>query len=288
MTEAPRDTGVGPRALLDAARNVNSQLGEDGIIEAILSHLPSRNKWCVEFGAWDGKHLSNTRRLIDDEGYSAVLIEANARTFAALKDTFKSQSGIHCINAFVGFSEADGLDTILARTPCPRDFDVLSIDIDGNDIHVWRAVATYRPKVVCIEFNPTMPSTVAFEQPADPAIKWGASLRSMFELGASKGYRLACANLFNAFFVAEEHWPHEHARSAEEIPRFHRGAMEPVYVSSGFDGTVLLSREPELLCHRVTLRARDVQPLPRFLRYYSGDYNWAQALCYRLLRRLRR
>ena len=42
------------------AKSVASQCGEDGIIKAALEVLRETNKWCVEFGAWDGKHLSNT------------------------------------------------------------------------------------------------------------------------------------------------------------------------------------------------------------------------------------
>ncbi|CAN0123266.1 unnamed protein product [Heterosigma akashiwo] len=35
------------------------------------------NKWCVEFGAWDGKHLSNTWSLINEHGWSSVQIEGD-------------------------------------------------------------------------------------------------------------------------------------------------------------------------------------------------------------------
>ncbi len=63
--------------LLNHRSNVHSQAGEDGIIEKILELLPVRDHWCVEFGAWDGVFLSNTRRLIEHAGYSAVLIEGS-------------------------------------------------------------------------------------------------------------------------------------------------------------------------------------------------------------------
>nr|VFK56242.1 MAG: hypothetical protein BECKTUN1418F_GA0071002_10832 [Candidatus Kentron sp. TUN]VFK61659.1 MAG: hypothetical protein BECKTUN1418D_GA0071000_115613 [Candidatus Kentron sp. TUN]VFK62495.1 MAG: hypothetical protein BECKTUN1418E_GA0071001_10812 [Candidatus Kentron sp. TUN] len=65
-----------PTWLLEYRRNVYSQTGEDGIIEKILDIIPRNDKWCVEFGAWDGSFLSNTRHLIEHKGFSAVLIEA--------------------------------------------------------------------------------------------------------------------------------------------------------------------------------------------------------------------
>ena len=90
------------------------------------------------------------------------------------------------LNAFVGFTAADGLDAILARTPIPADFDVLSIDIDGNDYHVWNAVARYKPRVVVIEYNPTIPAAVDFVQPADMSINQGASITAQARLGKQK------------------------------------------------------------------------------------------------------
>jgi hypothetical protein len=97
-----------------------------------LDRLTTRNGWWVEFGAWDGKHLSNTRRLIDEENYSAVLIEANSTTFQQLEAAFAFEARVHCLRAFVGFGKRDNLDATLATTPGPEDFDVLSIDIDGR------------------------------------------------------------------------------------------------------------------------------------------------------------
>ena len=68
--------------------NVNSQSGEDGVIAEIFRLIGTTNKWCVEFGAWDGVHLSNTRRLVLDEGWSAVMIEAENHRCAKIKENY--------------------------------------------------------------------------------------------------------------------------------------------------------------------------------------------------------
>jgi hypothetical protein len=72
--------------LAQYASDTYSQFGEDGIIAECLSRISAvapLNKWCVEFGAWDGVHLSNTCRLIREEGYSAVLVEEILSVFAS-------------------------------------------------------------------------------------------------------------------------------------------------------------------------------------------------------------
>ncbi len=47
--------------LIEHKHNVYSQAGEDGIIEKTLEVISENDKWCVEFGVWDGLFLTNTR-----------------------------------------------------------------------------------------------------------------------------------------------------------------------------------------------------------------------------------
>jgi hypothetical protein len=274
--------------LLAQARDVHSQSGEDGIIAAILERVGARDRWCVEFGAWDGQYLSNTCRLIDQDGYSAILIEADARCFQQLLANRAGNERVICLHSLVGCTPSDGLDALLAATPIPRDFDLLSIDIDGMDIHVWRAVEQYRPKLVVIEFNPTIPTAVSFEQPLDPNVKWGSGLRALFEVAREKGYRLVCANGWNGFFVAEEHWNGEFAASAEELPSFRLIEEAPAYVFGGFDGTVLLAGKSSLVWHGIPIGQDDLQILPRLLRTYPDAYRWHQRIAYGFWRRFYR
>jgi hypothetical protein len=95
----------------------------------------------------------------------------------------------------------------LAKTAIPLGFDFLSIDIDGNDFHVWNATRVYRPKFICIEFNPTIPTEIDFVQPASLNISQGSSLKSLVALGTAKRYELASVLQFNAFFVRVDLFP---------------------------------------------------------------------------------
>jgi hypothetical protein len=117
------------RPLAAFARNDYSQAGEDGIIERIMEILPPvSDRWCVEFGAWDGEYLSNTAALINLRNYSAVLIEPDASRFETLSKKSRGNAKVICQRGFVSFDPPDTLDERLTQTKIPKDFDLLSID----------------------------------------------------------------------------------------------------------------------------------------------------------------
>lgn len=267
--------------LLEYKRDVYSQAGEDGIIEKILEVIPQNDKWRVEFGAWDGLFLTNTRYLIESKGFSAVLIEADKNKFRKLQRNYSHRDNVITINKFVGFREDDNLDQILSTTPIPYDFDFLSIDIDGNDFHVWKSISKYRSKVVVIEFNPTIPTHIRFVQPADPSLNQGAGLLPLVELGKEKGYELVSVLPGNAFFVREEYYPlFQMESNAPEVLRTSLDAI--TYLFSGFDGRVFLHGRCRLLWHGIDLKESKLQHLPRFLRKYPGNYSTLQKLMFAL------
>lgn len=266
--------------------DVYSQCGEDGVIGKILEILPHKDQWCVEFGAWDGLFLSNARNLIENHGYHAVLIEASKKRFGDLKKNYSKFPNVMALNRFVGFSEGDSLDDILKETPVPTDFDFLSIDIDGNDYHVWKAMSRYAPKMVCIEFNPTIPTEIQFVQTPDPSVSHGASLSSLVELGRSKDYELVSVLPFNAFFVRKEFFPF--FRIDDNRPELLRKNLEKItYLFFGYDGTVFLRGNTKSPWHDMELRKSKVQILPKFLRIYPENYGFVKNFLYRRIRRFR-
>lgn len=272
-----------PIWLQEYSSNVHSQSGEDGIIAKIMELLPERDNWCVEFGAWDGVHLSNTRNLIDNQGYSAVLIEADKKRFENLKQRCSQSPGILVFNRFVGFQSQDNLDSILRETPITKDFDLLSIDIDGNDYHVWAAMKDYSPKVVCVEYNPTIPTEVHFVQSAEPGIHQGCGLSDLVDLGKQKNYELVAVTPLNAIFVKSEYY--EVFGIKDNRPEVLRTDLSAVtYIFSGYDGAVFIRGNRKLLWHDIKFSEERVQQLPRWLRCYPPDYGHIQAKLIRLLR----
>lgn len=262
-----------PTWLLDFKSDKYSLMGEDGIIEKIIKTLLNNNKWCVEFGAWDGKYASNTRNLIENKNYSAVLIEGDKNKFKDLQKNYLNNSKVITLNKFVGFDKKNNLDQILKNTPIPIDFDFLSIDIDGNDYYVWKAMSKYKPKVICIEFNPTIPTKVRFVQPPDPSVNQGASLLSLTELGKEKGYELISVLAVNAFFVKSEYYPlfQINKNNSPEVLRTNVDFV--TYLFSGYDGKIFLQGLKKLPWHGLELNESKMQLLPGFLRKYPCNYN---------------
>ena len=88
-------------------RNIYSQNGEDGVISEILKrlNLNSKNKWCCEFGAWDGIHGSNTFNLVKNLNYSAVYIEGEKNKYKDLLNTRKKFKRIIPFNKFVEYKK---------------------------------------------------------------------------------------------------------------------------------------------------------------------------------------
>lgn len=263
---------------LSCARDVYSQCGEDGIVEAILERLPERDRWCVEFGAWDGRHLSNTRHLIESKGYSAVLIEADGRRCRALAEESRGDPRLHVVNAFVGMTEIDGLDAILAGTPIPSGFDFLSIDIDGNDYHVWEAVRRYRPKIVCIEFNPTIANEIDYVQEPLPQVKRGCSPRALVRLGREKGYELVAVTLVNAVFVDRQYFPLLGIED-NSLELLRRETQHVTHVFHGYDGVLVVMGGQRIPWHEVRMRLRGGS-VPRVLRGFPAEYGTGRRLLY--------
>lgn len=140
---------INNNCLLKNRKNVFSQNGEDGVIEAIFSEIGIQHHACCEFGAWDGIHLSNCRKLIL-EGWKAVMIEGDADKYDELKRTYAENDKVIPINAFVDI-ENNSVDRLLERHNM-QNLDFLSIDIDGFDYQIFEHLKI-KPRVICIEIN---------------------------------------------------------------------------------------------------------------------------------------
>ncbi len=141
--------------------NVYSQWGEDAILAAIFERIGTANKWCCEVGAADGLFFSNVRRLIDN-GWSAVLIEADADQYQKCAALHAGNPRVACGNYIAvspgvmasGAVPQKTVDDLLTCAKAPRDMDLLSIDVDGQDYYLFNSLMRFQPRVVVVEYAP--------------------------------------------------------------------------------------------------------------------------------------
>lgn len=188
----------------DNKLDIYSQNGEDGVIRAILEKLNVQRGWVCEFGAWDGKHLSNTFALVQ-KGFKAVFIEGDPARFEALEHTCRSYPNITALLAYVDHNRQheNSLDNLLTRTGIPQDFVLLSIDIDSYDFQVWQSLETYQPRIVIIEINSSVdPKNTDWIHKRQTHME-GTGFGATLELAKEKNYKLL-AHTGNMIFVREE------------------------------------------------------------------------------------
>lgn len=183
--------------LLKYAKNIHSQNGEDGVLIEIFRRMNIIPRWVCEFGAWDGKYLSNTFYWVQ-RGAHAVYIEGDEVKMNDLQNTCQEYPTILPIHSMVESEGPNSLDNILRQTPIPHDFDILSIDIDSYDYQVWKGFNTYSPKVVVIEINSGIQPTD--ENHIHDETHQGTGFLPMLRLGLQKSYTLV-AHTGNLIFV---------------------------------------------------------------------------------------
>lgn len=255
--------------LLAYGSNITSEHGEDGVIKRIFEIIGTGSRSCVELGALNGTHGSNVWQLVKNEGWIGVLIEADRTYFEKLQKEFFEMPGAECVNAFVSFEGPQSLDTIFAKTSLPKEFDLFSLDIDGNEYHIWDSLLHYRPRVMLVEFNPTIPNDVAFIQPRDMSVYQGSSLQSFVELGKKKGYELVAANEINAFFVLKELFPKFHIAD-NSIDVLHADHQYETKLFQLYDGTLKIAGYTQLMWHKLPIEEEKLQVLPKRKRVYPA------------------
>jgi len=188
--------------------HVFSQGGEDGILREIFGRIGTTNKTFCEFGAADG--VQNNTVLMLLSGWGGLWMDGDPEAIERAKARYPDAVKDGRLQVRHHFITAENVETLFADARLPEEFDLLSIDIDRNDDHVWQKVTRYRPRVVVIEYNSTFPPGIDWVVPYRADAWWdgsttyfGASLTALERLGRSKGYSLVGCTLngVNAFFV---------------------------------------------------------------------------------------
>lgn len=220
-------------------KKIYSQNGEDGIIEYVFSKIGTSNKFSVEFGVGNGFEC-NTVYLLEKLGWKGLMMDYGSDSNYNWKKIIKKawsykNLGIRKnIEKYRNFSKklkiqnerlenftfniknervtAENIENLFEKYNVPKNFDLLSIDVDFNDYWIWKSITNYFPRVVVIEYNSSISPEKSLVVPYDSNAKWdgtnffGASLLALKKLGQEKGYTLlGCDdNGVNAFFCKDE------------------------------------------------------------------------------------
>ena len=190
-----------------------SQNGEDGILLYLFSLIGVVNRSVVEICAGDGTEC-NAANLIVNHGWQGLLFDGDSEQvargkafYAACRTTWVSPPTF--VDAWI---TAENVNALVSAHGAAGQVDLLSLDIDGNDYWVWKALDCIQPRVVVLEFNgscgPERSVTMSYVpdyrlDPTTQPYRCGASLPAFVKLGRAKGYRLVGVQSlgFNAFFV---------------------------------------------------------------------------------------
>lgn len=187
-------------------KKIFSQYTQDGILEKIFDIIGTTNKkYFVEFGSSGvDSGLGNTaylRRL----GFSGLLMDGSERPYNG--DAYEHQYPVQ-----IEFISASNINSLFEKYNVPNEFDLLSIDIDGQDFHVWHALDNTRfmPRVVAIEMCHHILPGVDRVMRRDDTWVWrgnhlyGASITALKQLGIRKGYSLVATCLSDAILVRND------------------------------------------------------------------------------------
>ncbi len=185
---------------------VYSQNEEDGILAEIFRRIGPANMRFLEFGVGNG--LENNTLCLLEQGWSGAWLESSSDRISAIEKGFARHIGAGRLKVREAIVGRDNINDLVRVLALPR----VSIDIDGNDYHVWEALTAIDPRVVVIEYNAKFRPPMKWVMDYDPSHSWdgtdqfGASLEAVAGLGQKKGYRLVACNITgtNAFFVKSE------------------------------------------------------------------------------------
>ena len=192
---------------------VFSQWGEDGIIQFLTRQTKIPNKIFVEFGVEDYTE-ANTRFLLINDNWSGLVMDASKSNINFIKSD--NIFWRYDLKAICSFITTDNINRLITENIKEKDIGVLSIDIDGNDYWIWKAIDAVSPRIVVCEYNGIFGHehfiTVPYEKDFNRAKKhysnlyWGASLPALCHLAGEKGYVfVGCnSNGNNAFFVRKD------------------------------------------------------------------------------------
>ena len=176
-----------------------SQFNEDLFLLDFFQKKNKKNNFFFEFGAWDGVYLSNCR-LLSENDWSGCFVELEEAKFNELKKNYADNPKILLLNEKIDY-KTKNINSIIKINKINK-IDVLSIDVDGNDLLIWKSLDILQSNVVIIEFNNTIPFDTSYEDETNRSI--GNSYLAIDNYAKSKEYELIKVTACNLIYSKKD------------------------------------------------------------------------------------
>lgn len=192
---------------------VFSQGGDDGIIQYLINKIHIPDKTFIEFGV-ENYLESNTRFLLKHDNWSGLIIDGSAKATDFIKsDDVYYQQELKVITSFI---TAENINELISSQGIKGEIGLLSVDIDGVDYWIWKAITVVQPVIVIVEYNSVLGVERAVTVPYKPDfvrtrahhsnLYFGASIKALCILAEEKGYAFVGSNSMgnNAYFIKKD------------------------------------------------------------------------------------
>lgn len=175
-----------------------------GYVDQLLpEHTP---RYAIDIGAGNGIRWSNTYSLFLS-GWQGFGVEADDRKFVQLERAYRDLPNVMARHSQI---DPDNVISVLREFNTPKDFGVLSLDIDGNDYWVLRAILKeFRPALVVTEINEKIPPPLRFVVKPERNFQlrhhfYGYSISALEDLCELNNYGILALEYNNAFIAPLE------------------------------------------------------------------------------------
>ena len=187
---------------------VFSQLDEDGILNEIFKRIETTNKKFLEFGV--NRSNNNTTFLLLN-GWTGGWLEASNSQVIRIKKKYEVLLKKNKLRIYKKKITAENINKIIKSINFKGVIDLLSIDIDGNEVYLLNKLSQIKPRVIIVEYNAKFPPPIRKCIKYDPKFIWkyddyiNASLQLLVD-NLKKEYALVGCNIsgINAFFIKKE------------------------------------------------------------------------------------
>ncbi len=162
----------------------HGQFGEVLVIKDLFDDFDIP-KTCIEFGAYDGITNSNTYFFWEKKDFKALLIEPDQELFKVLE----KNANKNCTLVNKSITTGKSLNKIIKEYKFKKNIGLLSIDIDSNDLEIFKQIDHSSTFIVIIEFNNQFPVWVDYSDP-EGIIAFRHSALSILRFASKAGYQL--------------------------------------------------------------------------------------------------